>query len=160
MGLVLRGEFVPPDEFVCEWRLGSGPPGRFTLDAEADAGDGRRAAAVHGGCRACSSAARGGCNCWTRSRASSPASAHATSWPTPNWYASRARRPSRIAARSWRPSSSRRGGRARGSTQSGDVLRQEVELPLLGRLALRDELFDETAYDEARNWLPADEGEE
>jgi hypothetical protein len=39
----------------------------------------------------------------------------------------------------------------------GAVLRQEIEfLPLLGRLVLRDEPFDDVAYEKARVWRPAE----
>ena len=36
--------------------------------------------------------------------------------------------------------------------QDGRVLRQEVELPILGRLTLRDEAFDEAAYKAAKQY--------
>jgi hypothetical protein len=37
--------------------------------------------------------------------------------------------------------------------QDGSILRQRVELPLVGKLVLRDEPFDQAAYEESRAWV-------
>ena len=159
VGVVMRGELVPPDEFVCEWRLGAGPPGRFTLDADATRAMGdvvrpfTRLPGLYVG------------RTW-RLQLLDPLSRIIPGFGSHDLMADaelvRVTRTETITHRGEELETfvvEARRTRA-WVTPQGDVLRQEVDLPLLGRLTLRDELFDENAYDEARNWLPADEDQE
>lgn len=153
VGVVLRGEFMPPDEFACGWQLGAGQRGTFRLNAEATRALGdvlrpfTRLPGLYVG------------RTW-RLHLLDPLAQIVPGLRNHNLLAEpvlvrvtgtevieHRGRPLEVfvvearRTRAW-------------VDRQGDVLRQQIDLPLLGRLTLQDEPFDEAAYLKAKEWSP------
>ncbi len=147
----LRGEFVPPDEFACKWKLGQRPGGTFVLDAEATRAIGdvfrpfRRMPGLYVG------------RTW-RLSVLDPLAHILPGLKDQGMLAEP------MIVRVTRQETIQHRGTAVETfvvetrrtkawvAPDGRVLRQEVELPILGRLTLRDEAFDEAAYKVAKQY--------
>lgn len=152
IGVVLNGELYPLDEFVCTWKLGKHDEGSFTLNAAATRAMGAvmqpftRLPGLYVG------------RTW-RMEMLDPLTQLMPGVNADNLLAD-----AELVRVTGTEKITHRGReleafvvetkRAKAwVTQQGDVLRQELELPLFGRLTLRNEPFDEGAYERARQWL-------
>lgn len=157
-GITVFGELVAIDAFVCKWQIGHLPQGRFVLDGEATRALGdvvrpfHRLPGLYVG------------RSW-RLNLMDPLSRIFPSLGNESIMAEpilvRVTRTEVIEHRG-RPLEvfvveSHR-ARAWVSPQ-GAVLRQEVEVPILGKLTLRDEPFDSEMYNIARRWSPGQDME-
>ena len=147
----LYGEFIPPDEFACTWKIERVRQGTFVLDAEATRALGEvlrpfsrlpglyvgRAWRLH----LLDPLAQIVPGLQQNAVLAEPEIVRVTRAETIEHrgrsvevFVVEARR-----MRAW-------------VATDGSVLRQEIELPLLGQLVLRDEPFDHNAYEAARGW--------
>jgi hypothetical protein len=149
--IVLRGELVPPDEFACKWWLGYVERGHFVLDAQATRAIGdvlrpfTRLPGLYVG------------RTW-RVQLLDPLSRIVPGLQAEEFLGDaefvRVVRTETIEHLG-RPVEAFVVEAARTRAwvaPQGDVLRQEVELPFLGKLTLYDEPYDDAAYREAKQW--------
>jgi len=150
----LRGELITLEEFACKWRVGvpgSGPSGRLVLDAQATRALGQvlRPFSRLPGLRVGQT--------W-RLELLDPLAHVIQGFKSPEILAE-----PQIVRVSGVETITHRGRKVEAFVvetrqtrawvaPDGTVLRQEVELPLLGKLLLRDEPFDRLAYEEGRRW--------
>ena len=152
--VLLRGEYMPPDEFACSWRVGptrGGAQGSFVLDAEATRAMGdvlrpfSRLSGLYVGRTWRLQLLNPVMKILPGLRGSGlldePEIVQVTRTETIRHrgetveaFVVEARR-----MRAW-------------VAPNGTVLRQEVELPLLGKLVMREEAFNAGVYEEARLW--------
>jgi hypothetical protein len=154
--LTLRGGLVPPDSFACTWRLGSLQHGSFELDADATRalGDVLRPFPDLSGLYVGRTWQLQLLNPLTR--------------VLPNFSSSGLLEEPELV-KVTRKEPVEHGGRTIEAfvveshnlrawvTPEGAIVRQEIRLPVLGRLVLEDEPFDEQLYDRLRTGREPDE---
>lgn len=154
MAVVVRGGFMPPDEFACKWRIGRQTGGEFVLDAETTRALGDvlrpfgRLPGLHVGrtwrLQLLNPLARVVPDLREVGLLEEPELVRVTRTETITHRG----RPVEVFVveahrlRAW-------------VARDGTILRQEVEVPLLGKLTMRAEPFDEKAYERARLWRAA-----
>jgi len=155
LGVVLRGEFVPPDAFACKWQVGPRQRGKFAIDARATRAMGEvirpfgRLPGLYVG------------RAW-RLQLLDPLS-HMLPGLRPNdlladYELVRVTRTETVAHQGRSVEVFVVEGRRMCGwvTRDGEVVRQEVELPLVGKLILASEPFDRNAYQNAKQWPTGD----
>jgi hypothetical protein len=157
--LELRGDLVPPDDFVCKWRLGPRQQGQFVLDAQATRAIGDvlrpfdRLPGLYVG------------RTWRMqlldplSRVVPGLQAEALVGDTELVRVTR----TEIIQHRGEPVETFvvEAPRMRGwVSRDGQVLRQEVDLPILGTLAMNDEPYNAKDYEAARQWSPGKDPDE
>ncbi|MGD8451109.1 MAG: hypothetical protein PVJ57_04770 [Phycisphaerae bacterium] len=153
VGVTMHGDFIPPDEFACCWRLGKVQRGTFRLSADATRALGdvlrpfTRLPGLYVGrtwrLHLLDPLAQVVPGLRNNDLLAEPILVRVTGTEMIEHrgqqlevFVVEARR-----TRAW-------------VDQQGNVLRQEIDVPLLGRLTLRDEPFDDEVFQEARVWSP------
>jgi hypothetical protein len=151
----LRGEHVPPNDFPCQWRVGE-QRGTFVLNADATRvlGDVIRPFDRLPGLYVGQAWRLELLNPLTRLVPGLKDSPVATSSVLARVTGTESIEHNGQVVEAFRVEA---GKAVAWVTSGGRVLRQEVDLPLLGRLTLIDEPFDERAYTHALKVMPADD---